>query len=97
MKSRSAMGRGMACAIIVATLATLSATSSGGDEVFRWRDAEGVMHYADRTDFPDAEKLRIDHATSTADSPARRRQPRCDDCTGTSRCPPRHRAPGCSR
>jgi len=81
---------------IVGLLAAGSGLLAAGDEVFRWRDADGVVHYADRTDFPEAEVVRLDPSPAASRVPARRSAPRCDGCRPAARCPPRSRAPGCS-
>ena len=63
--------------------------SSG--EIFRWRDANGVVHFADRTDVEDAERITL----PASDRPASvRRLPetkaavrRCASGAGSRRAP----------
>lgn len=68
-----------------------------GDEVFRWRDDAGVMHYADRTDVPDADVLRLEDYSPGLVPRQSSMSKRCADCVRPPRCDARRREPGCGR
>lgn len=79
--------RGVMLLMVLLLLAWVVPEPVHGADIYRWQDADGVVHYADRTDVEDAVRIALQPWTATppprrAD---RRNSPACVEHRGSRR------------